>query len=102
MIYHGRYGSDEQAPRDLDTARKAVARQELDVLVYPDIGMEPFTYLMAFARLAPVQVRCLRQRGLWCLTGRTHVRRGHNGALMLFLVVYRRVVAEKNISIDKY
>lgn len=34
-----------------------MAQEELDVLVYPDIGMEPLTYFMAFARLAPVQVR---------------------------------------------
>lgn len=62
--HHGRYGSTEQAPRELDKARRAVAREELDVLVYPDIGMDPLTYLMAFARLAPVQVRCLHERGL--------------------------------------
>lgn len=35
----------------------AVAREELDVLVYPDLGMESLTYFMAYARLAPVQVR---------------------------------------------
>ncbi|CAM9713019.1 unnamed protein product, partial [Hapterophycus canaliculatus] len=44
-----------QAPRDLHLARMAVAREELDVLVYPDLGMEALTYFMAFARLAPVQ-----------------------------------------------
>lgn len=47
-----------QAPPNLDLARSAVAREELDVLVYPDIGMEPLTYFMAYARLAPIQVRC--------------------------------------------
>lgn len=34
-----------------------MAEQQLDVLVYPDLGMEPLTFFMAFARLAPVQVR---------------------------------------------
>lgn len=37
-------------------AREVVAGEKLDVLVYPDIGMEVLTYYMAFARLAPVQV----------------------------------------------
>lgn len=61
-----------KAPRDLDLARRAVAQEALDVLVYPDLGMEPLTYFMAFARLAPVQVRSYtrsarglcRQRGV--------------------------------------
>ncbi|HYC44820.1 MAG TPA: hypothetical protein VED01_04975 [Burkholderiales bacterium] len=42
-------------PRDLVAARQAIARYELDVLFYPDVGMEPLTYFMTFARLAPVQ-----------------------------------------------
>lgn len=29
---------------------------ELEVLLYPDVGMEPFTYYLAFARLAHTQV----------------------------------------------
>ncbi|CAM9670942.1 unnamed protein product [Ectocarpus sp. 6 AP-2014] len=44
-----------QAPRDLQSARRAVSQEKLDVLVYPDLGMEPLTYFLAFARLAPVQ-----------------------------------------------
>lgn len=32
-----------------------IAGQGLDVLVYTDIGMDPFTYALAFSRLAPVQ-----------------------------------------------
>ncbi|CBJ29260.1 putative methyltransferase [Ectocarpus siliculosus] len=44
-----------QAPRDLHSARRAVSQEKLDVLVYPDLGMEPLTYFLAFARLAPVQ-----------------------------------------------
>lgn len=42
-------------PAELAEARAAIAERRLDVLVYPDIGMEPMTYFLAFARLAPVQ-----------------------------------------------
>ncbi len=42
-------------PADLAAARRTVADQELDILVFTDIGMEPFTYFLAFSRLAPVQ-----------------------------------------------
>jgi predicted O-linked N-acetylglucosamine transferase (SPINDLY family) len=35
--------------------REQIAANELDILVYTDIGMEPFSYFLAFARLAPVQ-----------------------------------------------
>jgi predicted O-linked N-acetylglucosamine transferase (SPINDLY family) len=42
-------------PHDLAHAREIVAGLALDVLFYQDIGMEPFSYFLAFARLAPVQ-----------------------------------------------
>lgn len=42
-------------PANLEQARAAIARLELDVLFYQDIGMDPFTYFLAYARLAPVQ-----------------------------------------------
>jgi protein O-GlcNAc transferase len=42
-------------PADLAAARRAIAELQLDVLFYQDIGMEPFTYFLAFSRLAPVQ-----------------------------------------------
>jgi protein O-GlcNAc transferase len=42
-------------PRDLPTARKLIEALRLDVLFYPDIGMDPFSYFLAFSRLAPVQ-----------------------------------------------
>ncbi len=45
----------ETIPHDLPAARARIAAAALDVLVYPDIGMEPLTYFLAFARLAPVQ-----------------------------------------------
>jgi len=39
----------------LPKVRKIVAEQELDMLIYTDIGMDPLTYYLAFDRLAPVQ-----------------------------------------------
>jgi protein O-GlcNAc transferase len=42
-------------PDDLDAARRVIADARLDVLFYTDIGMEPTTYFLAFARLATVQ-----------------------------------------------
>ena len=37
-------------------AQEIIAETRLDVLLYPDIGMEQITYFLAFARLAPVQL----------------------------------------------
>lgn len=45
----------EVLPPTLAEARERVAQHRLDILVYADIGMEPFTYYLAFSRLAPVQ-----------------------------------------------
>ena len=42
-------------PRGLSDARQSLAELKLDVLHYPDVGMSSFFYLMAFARLAPIQ-----------------------------------------------
>lgn len=42
------------SPR-LAEAREQIAGCELDGLLYTDIGMDPWTYFLAFARLAPVQ-----------------------------------------------
>lgn len=42
-------------PENLVQARRIIEQCELDVLFYQDIGMEPFTYFLAFSRLAPVQ-----------------------------------------------
>ncbi len=42
-------------PRELPAAREIIAEEKLDILFYLDIGMCPFTYFLAFARLAPVQ-----------------------------------------------
>jgi len=42
-------------PRSLEAARRAIAELKLDVLFYQDIGMDPYTYFLAFSRLARVQ-----------------------------------------------
>jgi predicted O-linked N-acetylglucosamine transferase (SPINDLY family) len=42
-------------PAELSPARKIIARQAMDILLYLDIGMDPLTYFLAFSRLAPVQ-----------------------------------------------
>lgn len=42
-------------PRTIYESMHAVAREELDVLFYTDIGMDAHSYYLAFARLAPVQ-----------------------------------------------
>jgi protein O-GlcNAc transferase len=44
-----------QAP-SLAALRQQLADAAFDVLVYTDIGMEPITYFLAHARLAPVQI----------------------------------------------
>jgi len=43
-------------PARLEEARLAIADANSDILFYPDVGMHPFSYFLAFARLAPVQV----------------------------------------------
>ncbi|MEO5337144.1 MAG: tetratricopeptide repeat protein [Magnetospirillum sp. WYHS-4] len=42
-------------PPDLWAAQRAVAAERLDLLYFTDIGMDPFTYFLAFGRYAPVQ-----------------------------------------------
>jgi protein O-GlcNAc transferase len=42
-------------PERLSAARKQILDRRFDVLFYPDVGMEGFTYSLAFHRLAPVQ-----------------------------------------------
>jgi protein O-GlcNAc transferase len=43
-------------PGDFGLARQTIAQLGLDILFYQDIGMEPLSYFLAFARLAPVQL----------------------------------------------
>ncbi len=44
-----------EVPRMVAAARRLIAEQQLDVLFYTDIGLEPITYSLAFSRLAPLQ-----------------------------------------------
>ncbi len=41
---------------NFEQAREDIRNEELDLLFYPDIGMDAFTYFLAFSRLAPVQI----------------------------------------------
>lgn len=42
-------------PTSLQASRRLIEREQLDLLVYPEIGMDPFTWLLSFSRLARVQ-----------------------------------------------
>ena len=55
---HGHDGRTVVLPFELAQARAVIAGAELDVLFYPDIGLEPLTQALSFARLAPVQAMC--------------------------------------------
>lgn len=50
-----RVDHEVRVPINLDGARKAIARCELDIMYYTDIGMEPLTWFLSFSRLAPTQ-----------------------------------------------
>jgi predicted O-linked N-acetylglucosamine transferase (SPINDLY family) len=41
--------------KNIFNAQRIIAREEMDLLFYTDIGMDPETYFLSFARLAPVQ-----------------------------------------------
>jgi predicted O-linked N-acetylglucosamine transferase (SPINDLY family) len=41
---------------NIESARKIIGDHNLDILVYPEIGMDFFYYLLAFSRLAPIQI----------------------------------------------
>ncbi len=43
-------------PRGVAAARAAVVEQDLDLLLFTDVGMDALTYTLAFSRMAPVQV----------------------------------------------
>jgi protein O-GlcNAc transferase len=44
-----------ELPPDLARARQSIADEQLDLLFYTDIGMDPAAYALAVSRLAPVQ-----------------------------------------------
>jgi len=48
-------GKVVEIPRDLFSARALIAAERQAVLFYPEIGMDPLIYFLAFARLAPAQ-----------------------------------------------
>ena len=45
-----------ELPMDLHASRQAIRQWSLDVLIYPELGMDPVSYFLAFGRIAPVQV----------------------------------------------
>lgn len=53
---HSHDGTTVLLEYKLKPARAAIAAAELDVLFYPDIGLDTLTYFLSFARLAPIQV----------------------------------------------
>jgi len=44
-----------QLPNRLEVAAQRLLQENMDILFYPDIGMHPLTYFLAFSRFAPVQ-----------------------------------------------
>jgi len=42
-------------PSKWNLAHELIAGEQLDILFYTDIGMEPYTYFLAYSRLAPIQ-----------------------------------------------
>ena len=44
-----------RVPFKLAAARQRIAAEKLDILFYTDLGLEPWTYFLSFARLARVQ-----------------------------------------------
>ena len=53
--FKGFKGGIARVPMHLQYAQRAIDALELDVLIYLDIGMDPFSHLLAFSRLARVQ-----------------------------------------------
>jgi hypothetical protein len=45
-----------RVPLDVDHARRVIGAAQLDFLLFADVGMDFFTYELAFSRLAPLQV----------------------------------------------
>jgi predicted O-linked N-acetylglucosamine transferase (SPINDLY family) len=44
-----------QIPRNVERARREIAAQDLDVLVFTDVGMDSITSTLAYSRMAPIQ-----------------------------------------------
>jgi len=45
-----------QLDEKIQKQQSQIEKENLDIIFYPDIGMSPTTYFLAFARLAPVQI----------------------------------------------
>ncbi len=43
----------------LSTCAQAIRNAKLDILIYPEIGLDPLSYFLSYARLAPVQAAWL-------------------------------------------
>lgn len=55
QFIRGAASSFQVLPADLEQARISIAALELDILFYQDIGMDAYSYFLAYSRLAPVQ-----------------------------------------------
>ena len=42
--------------RNMDNARNQLDNLNLDVIIYPDIGMKIYPYILSFSKLAPIQI----------------------------------------------
>ena len=42
-------------PQQLSICHEKIRAERVDVLVYPELGIDPVTYFLAFGRLAPAQ-----------------------------------------------
>jgi len=57
-------------PADLKTCRKLISQAQLDLLIYPSIGMQALPYYLGMTRLAPVQATLI---GHPTTTGLPHI-----------------------------
>lgn len=46
-------------PQQLEMAQGLILSQKVDLLVFTDMGMDIFTYYLAFSRLAPIQIKLM-------------------------------------------
>lgn len=42
--------------RNMDSARNRLDKLNLDVIIYPDVGMKIYPYILSFSKLAPIQI----------------------------------------------
>jgi predicted O-linked N-acetylglucosamine transferase (SPINDLY family) len=43
-------------PKNIDKARTIIENLNLNIIIYPEIGMDMFFYLLSYSRLAPIQI----------------------------------------------